>query len=297
MEHCNNHQSQPVLKSSRWIFTRSEINNAPSVRHYPSPISTVREHYMRKLCINLILHYDLVVSNPQVSFRAAVCAHRFYMVYPFQTYCLLKLSAVCIFEARKKKLVKLPIAEIYNRICNVTSCPEDLSKNIDSNLKRYETTLSTILANDTYFRTPSLPFHPDPMYREKDLAFYNTCVYLCLCSTSFTTLILEHGVDMLFYACVCLVQRLTGYPLANAENGGLWYTSTRIGVSASGLENLSELLKSLFEKESPEILQLVSQMPFGKELHETMIKTQIIKIQSPSDCIHYNKETCINSTA
>ena len=278
MARCYDRQTLPVLKSSRWIFTRSEINNAPSVLYSLHPISTADEHYMRKRCIHYILRYHLVDSNPQVSLRAAVYAHRFYMVYPFQTYCLLKLSAVCIFEASKKELLKLPMAEIYKCICQVNAYPKDQSKDIDSNLKRYETTLSTIFVNDTYFSTPSLPFHPDPMYREKDLAFYNTCVYLCLCSTSFTTLSLEHGVDMLFYACVCLVQSLTGYPLANAENGGLWYTSTRIGVSSRVLENLSKFLKSLFVEESPQILQLISQMPFGKELHETMIKTQVANL-------------------
>lgn len=216
-------------KLDRWIFTKSQIDNPPSIRHLTKPITLRQERLLRKWCALYIMATGrkLFVPAP-IIYAAIVYMQRFFMVNCFQDFNSRLFCSVCLYVACKFEGLARPFRYLVREACNAkqkgyfANTIYTPSRILDG--LKYEDILLESLHYELQIEHPSAIVFLlcQKVASGKDLAYIANS--LVKCNLLFTVMCLVYKPEVI--ACVCMHQASVWshrhIPLNNAD-GKPWY--------------------------------------------------------------------------
>ena len=221
--------SNESKKSDHWIFTKSQVDNPPSIRHITCPITLRQERLLRRWCALYIMATGRKLYVPgQIIYTAIVYMQRFFMVNCFQDFNSKLICSVCLYVACKFEGLARPFRYLLKEACNAKQKGNfadtvfSPSRTLDG--LKYEDLLLKALDYELQIEHPSATVYKicQKIASGKDLAYLASS--LARCSLMFTVMCLMYKPEVI--ACVCIHQASVWshrhIPLSNAE-GKPWY--------------------------------------------------------------------------
>ncbi|KAF4097551.1 cyclin-T2b isoform X2 [Onychostoma macrolepis] len=239
--------------SSKWLFTREQLENTPSRRCGVEPD---RELSYRQQAANLIQDMGQRLNVSQLTINTAIVyMHRFYMLNSFMKFHRNIISPTTLFLAAKveeqpRKLEH--VIKVAHACLNPQDPPLDTKSNAYLQQAQELVLLETIVLQTLGFEITIDHPHTDVVRcsqlvrASKDLA--QTSYFMATNSLHLTTFCLQHKPTVVACVCIHLACKWSNWEIPVSSDGKHWWEYVDRAVTLQLLDDLTHEFLQILEK-------------------------------------------------
>ncbi|KAK9967716.1 hypothetical protein ABG768_002093 [Culter alburnus] len=239
--------------SSKWLFTREQLENTPSRRCGVEPD---RELSYRQQAANLIQDMGQRLNVSQLTINTAIVyMHRFYMLNSFTKFHRNIISPTTLFLAAKveeqpRKLEH--VIKVAHACLNPQDPPLDTKSNMYLQQAQELVLLETIVLQTLGFEITIEHPHTDVVRcsqlvrASKDLA--QTSYFMATNSLHLTTFCLQHKPTVVACVCIHLACKWSNWEIPVSSDGKHWWEYVDRAVTLQLLDDLTHEFLQILEK-------------------------------------------------
>uniref|UniRef100_A0A673XCM9 Cyclin T2a n=1 Tax=Salmo trutta TaxID=8032 RepID=A0A673XCM9_SALTR len=239
--------------SSKWFFTREQIEATPSRR---SGVDPDRELSYRQQAANLIQDMGQRLNVSQLTINTAIVyMHRFYMFHSFTKFHRNIISPTTLFLAAKveeqpRKLEH--VIKVAHACLNPQETPLDTKSNAYLQQAQELVILETIVLQTLGFEITIEHPHTDVVKcsqlvrASKDLA--QTSYFMATNSLHLTTFCLQHKPTVIACVCIHLACKWSNWEIPVSTDGKHWWEYVDNSVTLELLDELTHEFLQILEK-------------------------------------------------
>ncbi|XP_066510474.1 cyclin-T2-like [Hoplias malabaricus] len=242
-----------VQRSTKWLFTREQIENSPSRR---CGIEPDRELSYRQQAANLIQDMGQRLNVSQLTINTAIVyMHRFYMLNSFAKFHRNIISPTTLFLAAKveeqpRKLEH--VIKVAHACLNPQEPPLDTNSNVYLQQAQELVLLETIVLQTLGFEITIEHPHTDVVRcsqlvrASKDLA--QTSYFMATNSLHLTTFCLQYKPTVVACVCIHLACKWSNWEIPISSDGKHWWEYLDATVTLQLLDQLTHEFLQILEK-------------------------------------------------
>ncbi|KAM9851086.1 cyclin-T2a isoform 2-T2 [Aulostomus maculatus] len=239
--------------SSRWFFTREQLENTPSRRH---GVEADRELSYRQQAANLIQDMGQRLNVSQLTINTAIVyMHRFYMHHSFTKFHRNTISPTTLFLAAKveeqpRKLEH--VIKVAHACLNPQEQPLDTKSNAYLQQAQELVILESIVLQTLGFEITIDHPHTDVVKcsqlvrASKDLA--QTSYFMATNSLHLTTFCLQYKPTVIACVCIHLACKWSNWEIPVSTDGKHWWEYVDSSVTLELLDELTHEFLQILEK-------------------------------------------------
>ncbi|KTG31037.1 hypothetical protein cypCar_00027844 [Cyprinus carpio] len=239
--------------SSKWLFTREQLENTPSRR---CGVESDRELSYRQQAANLIQDMGQRLNVSQLTINTAIVyMHRFYMLNSFTKFHRNIISPTTLFLAAKveeqpRKLEH--VIKVAHACLNPQDPPLDTKSNVYLQQAQELVLLETIVLQTLGFEITIDHPHTDVVRCSQlvrasmDLA--QTSYFMATNSLHLTTFCLQHKPTVVACVCIHLACKWSNWEIPVSSDGKHWWEYVDRSVTLQLLDDLTHEILQILEK-------------------------------------------------
>ncbi|XP_039613243.1 cyclin-T2a isoform X1 [Polypterus senegalus] len=286
--------------SSRWFFTREQLENTPSRR---CGIEPDRELSYRQQAANLIQDMGQRLNVSQLTINTAIVyMHRFYMYHSFTKFHRNIISPTTLFLAAKVEEQPRKL-EYVIKVAHACLNPQEPQLDIKSNayLQRAQelAILETIVLQSLGFEITIEHPHTDVVKcsqlvrASKDLA--QTSYFMATNSLHLTTFCLQYKPTVIACVCIHLACKWSNWEIPVSTDGKHWWEYVDPSVTLELLDELTHEFLQILEK-TPNRLKRIRNWRANQAAKRPKAEGQVTDNTFPGSSLVQNQSLVDNLT-